>query len=65
MVQDEPLEVGEATTGTVYAEPGMVQSEGFSVPARLYDRFLSGLKGSATDRRAVYLAGTYRSVGKG
>jgi len=32
MGQDEPLEVDEATTGTVCAEPGMVQSEGLSVP---------------------------------
>ena len=28
MGQDEPLEADEATTGTVCAEPGMVQSEG-------------------------------------
>ncbi len=37
-------------------------------PARrvlIYHRILSNLMGSVTDRRAVYLAGTYRSVGRG
>ena len=35
-------------------------------PARLYYCFLSDLMmGSVTDRRAVYLAGSYRSVGRG
>jgi hypothetical protein len=33
--------------------------------ARVYNRFISDPMGSVTDRGAVYLAGTYRSVGRG
>ena len=33
--------------------------------ARVYNRFLPGLMGSVTDRGAVYLAGMYRSGGRG
>ena len=36
-----------------------------SDPARVYNRFIPDLIGSVTDRGAVYLAGTYRSVGRG
>ena len=36
-----------------------------SDPARVYNRFVPDLIGSVTDRGAVYLAGTYRSVGRG
>jgi len=33
--------------------------------SEVYNCVLSNLIGSATDRGAVYLAGTYRSVGRG
>jgi hypothetical protein len=36
-----------------------------SDPARVYNRFIPDPMGSVTDRGAVYLAGTYRSVGRG
>jgi hypothetical protein len=36
-----------------------------SDPARVYNRFIPDPMGSVTDRGAVYLAGTYRSGGRG
>ena len=63
--QDGSLAICNETGSTFCYEPRVVQRAWTFVPARLYSRFFSILNGSVTDRRAVYLAGTYRSVGRG
>ena len=65
MDQDGPMAVGNETACAVRDEPEMVQGVGLGISKRLYNSFLPSLMGSVADRRAVYLAGTCRSVGRG
>ncbi len=58
------MAISDEAPGAVCDEPRLVQGARIGIPARLYSSFLSDLMGSVTDRGAVYLAGTYRSVGK-
>ena len=65
MGQHAPMEFGNETSSSLGDEPGLVQGTWFGISARPHARFLSVLMGPVTDRGAIYLAGTYRSVGKG
>jgi len=62
--QNEQMAVGQQARDTICNEPAVVSGEGLDLFARSY--FVHPLNvSSLADRRAAYLAGTSRSVGRG
>jgi len=62
--QNEQMAIGQQARGKICNEPAVVSGEGLDLFARSY--FVHSLNvSSLADRRAAYLAGTSRSVGRG